>query len=126
MLSALGCERLCFDDFRTNGLLLPANDRASVRTGLPLHRGPHRAYNEMVAERVGQIEAGWARGQGRMPDQALIEAAARLALLQRALRRRLLEQRRRLMLNRSDPLGRGIDYSDLDAMAAHLWGATDR
>ena len=46
-----------FDDFRRNGLLLPANDAAAIRLGLPLHRGPHHSYNELVFERVGQIEA---------------------------------------------------------------------
>lgn len=126
MLSALGRERVCFDDFRSNGMLLPANDRTSVRTRLPLHCGPHRAYNQLVAERVGQIEAAWALGRARMPETALVDAAARLALLQGALRRRLLEPHRRFRLSRRDPLGSGADFSDLDAMAAQLWGATGR
>lgn len=126
LLTTLGHEGVCFDDFRTNGLLLPADDRASARTRLPLHRGPHRAYNELVAERVGQIEATWARMRLRLPEAALVDAGERLALLQRALRRRLLAPHRRLRLNRRDPLGARIDFSDLDAMAAHLWGATGR
>ena len=41
MLEMVGTERIGFDDFRSNGLLLPANDTAAVRIGLPLHRGPH-------------------------------------------------------------------------------------
>jgi hypothetical protein len=45
--------------------------------------------------------------------------------LQRALRRRLLDQHRRLRLNRHDPLGSGHDFSELDAMAALLWPATE-
>ena len=48
----------------------------------------------------------------------------RLGLLQRALRKRLLSPVRRLMLNRKDPLGSGFDFSELDAMADSLWGAT--
>lgn len=49
----------------------------------------------------------------------------RLALLQQALRRRLLDSRfARLILNRRDPLGRNIDFTDLDAMAERLWGET--
>lgn len=49
----------------------------------------------------------------------------RLRLLQRALRRRLLEPGyRRILLNRSDPLGSGVDFSELDAMADALWSAT--
>ncbi len=125
LLSALGRDRLCFEDFRRNGLLLPANDDAAVRIGLPLHRGPHRAYNQLVSERVGQIEAQWSAFRLRAPEIALTEAYGRLELLQRALRRRLLDQQRRLKLNRRDPLGSGVDFSELDAMAALLWPATE-
>lgn len=124
MLSAIGSERLCFEDFRRNGLLLPANDDAALRVGLPLHRGPHRTYNEMVIERVGQIERGWASTRLRAPEVALQETLDRLELLQRALRRRLLDQQRRLRLNRNDPLGSGIDFALLDAMTDQLWPAT--
>lgn len=124
MLTALGHGHVDFDDFRSNGLLLPANDVAAVRIGLPLHRGPHRDYNAMVIERVGQIEAGWSATRLRAPEVALIEAYQRLELLQRALRRRLLAQQRRLRLNRNDPLGNGLDFSELDAMADLLWPAT--
>ena len=54
-------------------------------------------------------------------DQALM----RLELLQRALRRRLLlPERSRLRLNRHDPLGAGIDFTELDAMAEMLWAGT--
>jgi hypothetical protein len=124
MHSALGRDHVDFDDFRRNGLLLPANDAAAVRIGLPLHRGPHRDYNAMVIERVGQIEAGWSVTRWRAPEVALVEAYQRLELLQRALRRRLLAQQRRLLLNRKDPLGSGLDFSELDAMADLLWPAT--
>ncbi len=125
LLTALGRDRLCFEDFRRNGLLLPANDDAAVRIGLPLHRGPHREYNQMVTECFGQIEARWSAIRPRAPEAALMEAYQRLELLQRALRRRLLDQHRRLKLNRRDPLGSGVDFSELDAMAALLWPATE-
>jgi hypothetical protein len=55
----------------------------------------------------------------------LVEAMMRLALLQRALRRRLLAERRRLVLNRADPLGTGRDFAELDAMADLLWRETE-
>ena len=59
------------------------------------------------------------------PDNALEQAVMRLGLLQRALRRRLLEpQRRRLKLNSRDPLGTGLDFTELDAMAETLWADT--
>ena len=125
MLGTIGRDRLGFDDFRLNGLLLPTNDAAVLRMGLPLHRGPHPAYNALVIERVGQVEAGWSDRRWRNPEAAQAEAEMRLALLQRALRRRLLDQvRKRLTLNRHDPLAKGIDFTELDAMTEALWPAT--
>lgn len=119
-----GRERVGFEDFRRNGLLLPARGDAAVRLGLPLHRGPHRTYNELVIERVGQVEGDWAVMRGRAPEVALDQALMRLALLQSALRRRLLADRRRFLLNRRDPLGKGFDFAALDAMAERLWADT--
>lgn len=78
----------------------------------------------MVIERVGQIEAGWSARRLRVPDTALVEALERLQWLQRALRRRLLAGQRPFRLNRRDPVGRGFDFSELDAMADQLWPAT--
>lgn len=124
LLGYLERSQFHFDDFRSNGLLLPADDHAAVRFGLPLHRGPHHAYNAMVMERVGQIEASWSVRRLSAPDLALVEALERLQWLQRALRRRLLANRRPLRLNRQDPIGRGFDFSELDAMADQLWPAT--
>ena len=124
LFGALGRERVDFDDFRRNGLLLPANDSAAVRIGLPLHRGPHRDYNAMVTERVGGIEAGWSAHRLKAPEIALREAYHGLEQLQQALRRELLDQQRRIRLNRKDPLGTGLDFSELDAMADLLWPTT--
>ncbi|TAD76589.1 MAG: hypothetical protein EAY70_09350 [Sphingomonadales bacterium] len=123
MFAELGLPRVGFDDFRRNGLLLPATENASVRTGMPLHRGPHRRYNEAVIARVGRIEVGWSSARQQDPEAALVEALMRLDLLQGALRRQLLAQRRRVLLNRKDPLGAGFDFTELDAMAEILWAA---
>lgn len=121
----IGRERIGFDDFRTNGLLLPANDGAAVRIGLPLHRGPHRNYNELVMVRVGQVETGWSAQRGKDPEAALEQALMRLSLLQRALRRRLLKPLgSRLVLNRADPWDVSLDFAELDAMAELLWSGT--
>lgn len=125
MLAALGLEHLGFDDFRLNGLLLPASEAAALRAGMPLHRGPHHQYNAMVAERVGQIEREWSAGAGRCPQVARFDAIARLCLLQRALRRRLLDTgRNRLTLCRKDPLAAERDFTELDALVDQLWPAT--
>lgn len=123
MFAIVGRSRIGFDDFRANGMLLPANEETSLDFGLPLHRGPHRRYNEMVIERVGRIEESWAKEAARDPEAALEEALLRLGLLQAALRRRLLDERRRIMLNRKYPLGQGYDFGELDAMAEALWKA---
>ena len=42
------------------------------------------------------------------------------------LRRNLLDPRRTMLLNRSDPLGGGADFTRIDAMAETLWGAVQR
>jgi hypothetical protein len=123
LFAEVGRARVGFDDFRRNGLLLPATEAASIRTGMPLHRGPHRRYNEVVIARVGRIEVSWAAARQRDEAAALTEALLRLHLLQSALRRQLLAERRRVLLNRNDPLGAGFDFSELDAMAESLWAA---
>jgi hypothetical protein len=119
LFGAIGGERLAFDDFRRNGMLLPADHGAALRLGLPLHRGPHRDYNALVEARVGQIEAGWAAARPRAPDRATREAIGRLSVLQGALRRRLLDPRRHFTLNRRDPFA-GADFRELEAMATLL------
>ena len=119
----LGTDRLGFHDFRRNGLLLPATEVAAKRIGLPLHRGPHRNYNELVMERAGQIEGRWSRERAVGSPNADIEALMRFDLLQRALRRKLLDPRSwtRRPLNANDP---ALEFSHLDAMAEMLWSAT--
>lgn len=123
MIGSLSPERIGFHDFRSNGLLLPATEDGALRIGLPLHRGPHSTYSEMVTERVGQIEMGWCRTVRYDGELASMEALMRLDLLQRALRRRLLSPPKdeAIMLNRHDP---ALDYSHLDRMAEMLWQAT--
>jgi A nuclease family of the HNH/ENDO VII superfamily with conserved AHH len=125
VIAALGPEQSRLHDFRRNGLLLPANDVAAASLGLPLHRGPHRRYTELVFERFGRIEAEWSRTAPRCDRQALAEALARLDLLQSALRRRLLSVRPPLELNRRQQPRPNADFAALDAMAASLWAATE-
>lgn len=123
LFDSIGTDRIGFDDFRTNGLLLPAREITALRIGLPLHRGPHRDYNAMVIERVGQVESGWSAIRLKAPEIALNQALMRLTLLQKALRRRLLDPvLKRFALNRHDPLGQAVDFTELDGMADSLWG----
>lgn len=124
MFDEIGRESIGFDDFRANGLLFPATENATLRTGMPLHRGPHKRYNEIVIERVGRIEERWAATHGRDTETAMLEALERLTLLQAALRVRLLSERRRMILNKKDPVGHGFDFGELDAMAEAPWDST--
>ena len=129
-------QGLGFENFGANGVLLPATERLALKHGLPLHRGPHRLYNELVLERVAAIEMSWSQSRNRRrmagagPDRparlhADDDALERMALLQRALKRRLLTASGKpLILNRKDPIGTGIDFSHLDAMADLLWQET--
>jgi len=123
MFTALGREKVGFDNFRTNGLLLPSREETAIRLCLPLHRGPHRLYNDMVMARVGRIERQFMIRGAKNSNQAAIDAVSSLALLQNALRRQLLDQRRRIILNRKDPIGTGFDFAELDAMVDLLWDA---
>lgn len=123
ILDAIGRERIGFDDFRSNGLLLPAREEAVRRLVLPLHRGPHRDYNSMVIERVGAIERKWSRDRLTRGCPAHEDARQSLIVLQNGLRRQLLDHREPLRLNRKDPLGQEADFSCLDALAEDLWQA---
>lgn len=125
LFDRIGRERIGFDDFRRNGMLLPARESAVLRLGLPMHLGPHRDYNRMVIDRLGTIEAGWARQRRLDERDARAAALERIALLQAALRRRILDQRRPLRFNRTDPLGRHRDFALLDRLAEELWAASD-
>lgn len=124
MLDAIGRCHVGFDDFRSNGMLLPAREEAALRMALPLHRGPHRDYNDMVIERVGHIEGCWSRKRCSDPNTAREDALMRLGLLQSALRKRLLDDARPFQLNRRDPGAQRLDFTELDAMAEALWQAT--
>ena len=75
----------------------------------------------MVIEPVGLIEAAWSAQRLRGPAGALHIAYEQLAQLQAKLRIQSLDQQSRLRLNRRDPLGQDLDFSELDAMAATLW-----
>lgn len=121
MFAALGPEPIGMNDFRRNGLLLPSSDAEAIRTGLPLHRGPHAVYTAMVIERVGGIERAWSRACGHA---SWVDALVALDALQKALRRELLDPRcwHGRPLHRRDP---ALDFSHLDAMAGMLWGATE-
>lgn len=126
LFDRVGREAIGFDDFRRNGMLLPACEQSARILGLPLHRGPHRLYNGMVMERVGAIEVSWSRERLHRDEEALATVSFRLGLLQQALRRRLLDPGpRRIVLNGRDPALASEAFAELDAMADLLWAETE-
>ncbi|MDP4575107.1 AHH domain-containing protein [Qipengyuania sp. G39] len=96
-------------------------EEAAMRLAMPLHRGPHRDYNEMVIEKVGRIEQSWSRLRGRSNDARHIDALDRLARLQDRLRLNLLNPRRAPRLSSKDSRCSAPDFADLDALAEDLW-----
>lgn len=124
MFSSISPHGEWFDDFNVNGVLLPGTEAAALNARLPLHRGPHRVYNELVFERVGAVEMEWSHTRSRDELLARDVALARIRLIQRGLARGLERGGDGpFVLNRRDPIGRDKDYSELDAMADVLWGA---
>lgn len=123
-IDGIGSHRIGFDDFRRNGMLLPTTESTAIRTALPLHRGPHRLYSDLVMDRAGQIERDWSVTRLRNSEEAARTAMMRLGLLQRALRRRLLDPARPLRLNWRTPLGSESDFTELDRMIDQLWEAS--
>ena len=123
MFDQLGGEGFILHRFDLNGLLLPGNERLAWLSGHALHRGPHRAYSDVVAARVEQIRAYHALQAVGEPVAARRVAAARLRLLQTVLRRALTERHgMTFRLNRRDPMRLFADRPYLDDAIARLFG----
>lgn len=66
LFDALGRDRVGFDDFRSNGLLLPARKSSAVRLGLRLHRGPLAPTTAWSSNASARLSApGQVRATGR-------------------------------------------------------------
>jgi A nuclease family of the HNH/ENDO VII superfamily with conserved AHH len=114
VFQALGDQGFSLEDFEHNGILLPCCEKESMRTGRPLHRGPHPRYNEIVIERLLVIAKLGNRFDGF--EQMLEFIQFRLSLLQSSLRLGLSKRRfGKLHLNLRDPLRSmgGFDQMDL-------------
>lgn len=111
-LGDLRAQGVRANDFGRNGLFLPRSEAAAMDSGLPLHRGPHRLYTELVEHRLADI----ARKRGMRT-----EAAWRVAYLQRGLRRVLEQGRLCTPLNRFDPMMRAYDFTAIDTLIDQLW-----
>jgi len=101
-------------------MLLPAKEKLARRLCLPLHRGPHPKYSDLVHQRLSMISRS-VNGLGGL------EIQDRLRLTQRALRLTLASHAHnpgRSMLNRRDPFNTDTDFTHLDAAIDTLWPAT--
>ncbi len=101
------------DDFGVNGMPLPCRERMAAAFGLPLHRGPHPAYNQMVAERLAAISV-------------LNECESWLQLMQflRALREGLRNCPEVDAFDRRHPFQPTVDMRRLDSDADFLFRFT--
>ena len=101
-----------FKERNANILWLPAIESIAAETGMALHRGPHPAYNDVVAARLERMRAsGVDAGDARV----------RIARLQRALMVTLSGHApTTLRLNRHDPMRLFADYASLDDAIAKL------
>ena len=123
MFDALAAEDFALHRFALNGLLLPGSERQAMLSGHALHRGPHRAYSDVVAARVEQIRAHFAAEAARDPRAARRTAAMRLRLLQDTLRRSLTDRHGlTFRLNRRDPMRLFLDRPYLDTAIERLFG----
>ena len=108
--------------FARNGVFLPATEAAALRSGLSLHRGPHRRYNELVAYRIAGIFRDYAAIQYR--QSARRDAADRINLLVGALRTVLSRSPPHMSLNQRDPFHSSVNFDNIDAACEAIWIAT--
>ena len=123
MFDALAGEGLGLHRFGLNGLILPGNEHLAYLSGHALHRGPHRAYSDVVAARVEQIRAGFVAQAADDPRAARRTAVMRLRLLQDTLRRSMTDRHGcAFWLNRRDPMRLFVDRPYLDDAIERLFG----
>lgn len=108
--------------FPRNGLFLPATEAVAIQSGLPLHRGPHRRYNDLVAHRIAAIFRDFPQIGYR--QSARYDAVERIHLLAGALRASLYGSPPRISLNHRDPFNTAVNFTDLDSACDALWLAT--
>lgn len=105
-------------DFSSNGLLLPSTEAAAQRLKMPMHRGPHRYYNDLVFECVNLIFAPF--DFDKITHQEKQHVADEIAKLQATLKAMLRQNRCNLRLNRNCPNNRDCINSHLDMAASIL------
>jgi hypothetical protein len=54
-IASLEPSSYLLNDFQANGIVLPGDEQTALKDRLPMHRGPHPHYTELVAKRVRTI-----------------------------------------------------------------------
>jgi A nuclease family of the HNH/ENDO VII superfamily with conserved AHH len=97
-------------EFNTNGVWLPASEQVAIKTGLPLHRGPHPHYNAFVSDQVAFLSRGLA-----IPSRdGLVALKLRLNNLQGNLWRALSRADTSMWLSRRDPREDLAEFATFD------------
>ena len=105
-------------NFTINGILLPCTEEAARQFKMPMHRGPHKYYNDLVYECVGLIFKPF--DFLNAPDRELRYVAAEIAKLQATLKALLRQNNVHLRLSNQDPAKRDVINDHLDMAAAIL------
>ena len=123
MFDALQAEGFALENFRRNGLMLPAYEGAALMSGHALHRGPHQGYSDVLAARVEQVRRHFAMQAPGDLRSARCTAVMRLRLLQDTTRRALTDRHGAgFWLNRRDPMRLFVDRPYLDEAIERLFG----
>lgn len=110
-LSSFADPELWLGDFRRNGMFLPSDERIAQRECLPLHRGPHRVYNDIVIETLDGLRQRFVRAGTSIRIQMTAVNG-----LQRNLRTllRLSARNADIALGSRDPFGSSSALSAID------------
>lgn len=108
----------CLGNFDVNGMFLPAVEQLAARERLPLHRGPHRHYNDYVIAVLDGISK--AAGACNVPP---VESQRAIRWLQTTLRLALKTsaQNADVALSSRDPFGPAAALLDLDRQTDALF-----
>jgi hypothetical protein len=108
LIATAGFDPNCF---LNNGFLLPATEEKSAETGLPLHRGPHRQYDDLISECLNMI---WLEVLTNRVPANPVAIMTRVSDLQGQIRRSL-GPNAQIRLNQHDPRHVERQSSLLDA-----------
>ena len=103
------------DDFLTNGMHLPSTEQQACAFDLPLHRGGHPRYNELVAERISQLTRC-----------GPVDALRGIYGLQQSQRQGLRYAPQKFAKRATRKPGADTDFRRLDAEVEMLWGQTSQ